>query len=212
MSNPYGNDPYGQQPPNPYGGAPGGGFNEPAKTDGVSIASLVLGLLCCAPVGLVLGFVGLKRTKGGQRKGRGLAITGIVLGLLGLLVWVFLGIAAIAGVAWFASVVDPADAEVGQCVNIDEDGDTVLMREAECDEEHDAEIVGVAEVTDENLEQVESLMAGYCAEAISDEDFAKLTDYLQDIKAVTQDPEDVEVGDDLVCYVEPGDKLDKPIL
>ncbi len=50
MSNPYGNDPYGQQPPNPYGGAPGGGFNEPAKTDGVSIASLVLSLLCCAPV------------------------------------------------------------------------------------------------------------------------------------------------------------------
>ena len=55
-------------------------------------------------------------------------------------------------------------------------------------------------------------MAGYCAEAISDEDFAKLADYLQDIQAVTQDPNDVEVGDDLVCYVEPGGKLDKPIL
>ena len=55
-------------------------------------------------------------------------------------------------------------------------------------------------------------MAGYCIEVISDEDFAKLADYLQDIKAVTQDPNDVEVGDDLVCYVEPSDKLDEPIL
>ncbi len=212
MSNPYGNDPYGQQPPNPYGAAPGSGFNEPAKTDGVSIASLVLSLICCAPVGLILGFVGLKRTKGGQRKGRGLAVTGIVLGLLGLLVWVGLGIAAVAGVAWFESIVEPGDAEVGQCVNIDDEGDTVFMREAECNEEHDAEIVGVAEVTDENLEQVESQMAGYCAEVISQEDLAKLADYLQDVKAVTQDPNDVEVGDDLVCYVQPGDKLDAPIL
>ena len=72
MSNPYGNNPYGQQPPsNPYGPPGGGsGFNQPAKTDGVSIASLVTSLVCCAPVGLVLGFVGLKRTKGGQRTGR----------------------------------------------------------------------------------------------------------------------------------------------
>ncbi len=216
VSNPYGNDPYGQQPPNPYGGAPGGGFNEPAKTDGVSIASLVLSLLCCAPVGLILGFVGIKRTKGGQRKGRGLAITGIVLGLLGLLAWVGMGIAALAGVAWFDSLVTPEEAEVGQCINIDTDDDTVLMREAECNEEHDGEIVGVAEVTDENLEQVESEMSGYCVTTvIPEEDLAKLQEYItgpEDIQAVTQDPNDVEVGDDLVCYIEPSDKLDEQIL
>jgi hypothetical protein len=216
VSNPYGNDPYGQQPPNPYGGAPGGGFNAPVKTDGVSIASLVLSLLCCAPVGLILGFVGIKRTKGGQRKGRGLAITGIVLGLLGVLAWVGMGVAAVAGVAWFDSLVTPEEAEVGQCINIDTDDDTVLMREAECDEEHDGEIVGVAEVTDENLEQVQSEMSGYClTTVIPKEDLAKLQEYItgpEDIQAVTQDPNDVEVGDDLVCYIEPSDKLDEQIL
>ena len=136
------------------------------------------------------------RTKGGKRKGRGLAIAGIVLGLIGLIVdrrghqrhrrW--RGSSS-------SSVVAPEDAEVGQCVNIDTDDNTVLLREAECNEEHDGEIVGVAEVTDENREAVESQMAGYCIEAISEEDFAKLADYLQDIKAVTQDPNDVEVGD-----------------
>lgn len=215
MSNPYGpygNDPYGQQPPaNPYGPPAGGsGFNEPVKTDGVSVASLVLSLLCCTGlIGMILGFVGLSRTKGGQRKGRGFAIAGIVLGLLATIGGI------VAGVVIFVfaeSVVTPENAEVGQCVNVDEEDDTVFLREAECNEEHDAEIVGVAEVTDENLERVETEMTDYCAEIISDEDAAKLAEYLADIKAVTQDPNDVEVGDDLVCYVDPAEKLDEQIL
>jgi len=127
-----------------------------------------------------------------------------------------MGVAAVAGVAWFDSLVTPEEAEVGQCINIDTDDDTVLMREAECDEEHDGEIVGVAEVTDENLEQVRSEMSGYClTTVIPEEDLAKLREYItgpEDIQAVTQDPNDVEVGDDLVCYIEPSDKLDEQIL
>jgi hypothetical protein len=223
VSNPYGNDPYGQQPPNPSGGAGdggayppppgGGGFEQPPKTDGVSIASLVLSLLCCAPVGLILGFVGIRRTKGGQRKGRGLAITGVVLGLLGLLVWVGLGIASIAGIGFLSSIVTPDEAKVGQCVNIDSDDDSsVLLREADCDKKHDGEIVAVVKVTDDNLEDVKSQMVGYCIQAISDEDSGKLADYVNDIKAVTENPDDVEVDDHLVCYVEPSDQLDKSIL
>ena len=218
MSNPYGNDPYGQQPQNPYG-PPGGGApqfgasGEQPKTDPVSIVALVLSF-CCSPVSLVLGIVGIVRTKGGQRKGRWAAIVALILSILGLIA----GIAVVAaGGLFLSSVVTPEDAEVGQCVNIDEDDNTVFLREAECNEEHDAEIVGVAEVTDENLEQVEAEMAGYCVTTvISEEDLAAIQeagiDIITDLQAVTQDPNDVEVGDDLVCYVEPGDKLDESIL
>lgn len=222
MSNPYGNDPYGQQPPNPYdgGGAggsyppppPGGAFEQP-KTDGVSIAALVLSLICCAPVGLVLGILGVRRTKGGVRKGRGLAIAGVVLGLLGLLVWVGLGILSVAGVGFFKSIVQFDEAKVGQCVNIDtDDNNGVLLREADCDKKHDGEIVGVAKVTSDNLDDIRSQMTSYCRTAITREDQRKLADYRDDVKAITENPDDVQVGDHLVCYIEPSDQLDHSIL
>lgn len=215
VSNPYGNDPYGQQPPqNPYGApAPAGGFQEQPKTDGVSIAALVSSLLCCAPVAVILGFVGLKRTKGGQRKGRGLAITGLILGLVGLLAWVGLGILAALGVAWFDSVLLPDEAEVGQCIDVDEDDGEVLIYEKECDEEHDGEVVGVVEVDDDNREQISSTMADYCASVIDPEDLVKLSAVEGlEFKAVIEDPNDVKNGDILVCYVEADSKLDEPIL
>ncbi|KAA1418680.1 DUF4190 domain-containing protein [Nocardioides humilatus] len=217
MSNPYGNDPYGQQPANPYGagGAPGGSFEQP-KTDGVSIAALVTSLICCAPVGVILGFVGISRTKNGQRKGRGLAITGLVVGLIGTLVWVGIGIAAIAGVAWFDSLVLPDEAKVGQCIDVTEDDGDVLMYEKECSEKHDAEIVAVAKVDSDNQDAINEAMTGYCVGLISDEDAVKLTPYLGadfgNLKAVIEHPNGAKVGDHLVCYIEPDDKLDKSIL
>jgi hypothetical protein len=67
------------------------------------------------------------------------------------------------------------------------------------------------------LEQVEAEMAGYCfTTVISAEDLAKITDagidITTDLQALTEDPNDVEVGDHLVCYVESDDKLDESIL
>ncbi|WP_183096068.1 DUF4190 domain-containing protein [Nocardioides stalactiti] len=225
MSTPYGNDPYGQQPPNPYGGggaggasfggAGGGGFQEPAKTDGVSVAALVLGLLCCtSPISLVLGFVGLKRTKGGQRKGRGMAITGLILGILGVLMYIGLGIALAAGVAWFDSLVQPDEAKVGQCIDVDDDDDNaVLLYEKECSEDHDGEIVAVAEVDDENRDTISNTMADFCATLVSPEDLVKLSEVEGlEFAAVIEDPEDVSNGDHLVCYVTSDDKLDKKLL
>lgn len=229
MSDPYGqnpgggqNNPYGQPAqPNPYGGGggynppPGGGFpggpvNEPPKTDGVSIAALITSFLCClAPIGVILGFVGLSRTKGGRRKGRGLAIAGIIIGIIVSLASAGIG----AAIFIFAdSIVTPGNAEVGQCVNVDEEDGTVFLYKKDCTEEHDAEIVGIAEVTDENRDAISDGMANYCGTAIDAEDLAKLADYAGDISAVIEDPEDVSNGDHLVCYVEPGDKLTDPIL
>ena len=66
----------------------------PAKqgNSGMAIASLVCSLVGVIPcfwflqimgvLGTIFGFVGLKQTKSGERGGRGLAIAGVVIGLV----------------------------------------------------------------------------------------------------------------------------------
>ena len=59
---------------------------------GMAIASLVCSLVGVIPcfwlfqimglLGTIFGFVGLKQTKNGQRGGRGLAIAGVVIGIV----------------------------------------------------------------------------------------------------------------------------------
>ncbi|WP_157930611.1 DUF4190 domain-containing protein [Glycomyces xiaoerkulensis] len=83
--------PYGQQPgmPPQYGGMPP---QEPPK--GQAIASMVLGIcgaaLVCIPfvnlalgiIAAALGGVALKKVNAGQAGGRGMAIAGLVLGII----------------------------------------------------------------------------------------------------------------------------------
>jgi uncharacterized membrane protein len=82
-------------PPPPPGyqgyGAPAAG---PAKYSGQAIAGLVLSLVAVIPcfwfwilqipgyLGVIFSAIGLKQTKGGQRNGRGLAIAGLVVGII----------------------------------------------------------------------------------------------------------------------------------
>ncbi|MDP9405806.1 MAG: DUF4190 domain-containing protein [Actinomycetota bacterium] len=94
----------------PSGGTGQGGHGyAPANrgTNGVAIAALVLGLLSVplalfagiggllGLVAIILGFVGVKKAKEMAGSGKGMAITGIVSGLLGLL----LAILVVAGIA-----------------------------------------------------------------------------------------------------------------
>jgi Domain of unknown function (DUF4190) len=120
---PGGFPPAGQAPPGPSpsapplpGQAPGGyqsppvpgywpqpsapGFVPVTRTNGLAIASLVLGILWLAwlgsLVGLVLGLVALKQIKNRNQGGRGIAIAGVALStlwLLGLLVAIIVGAA-----------------------------------------------------------------------------------------------------------------------
>lgn len=225
---PQGQNPYGQQPPpppNPYGapsypgyGAPGGapgGAPQATSTDGVSVGALVSSLVCCAPVAVILGFVGLKRTKGGQRKGRGLAIAGLVLGLLGLLAWVAVGIGLAAGVSFLSSYVSLDEAEAGQCVDVTDDDGEVRLREKECTEEHDGEVVHVGTIGDAGAGT--ELTTAVCFEALSEEDLTAISeavggDALSAIQVVTEDPGNPDADDKFVCYVESDEKLTEPIL
>lgn len=106
--------------------------------------------------------------------------------------------------------ITPGSAELGQCANL-EAGDRIEMTETSCNGDHDAEIVGVAEVTADNIDTINTAMAGYCAQVITPEDLDTLSDYLDKVNALIEDPARISVGDHLVCYVE-ADGLDAPLL
>lgn len=81
-------------PPGPYGGymPPG----QPKKSNGAAIGSLVCGVLFCIPaitslVAIILGFIGLRKARDPQVGGKGLAIAGLILGFLGVGMWVLFG-------------------------------------------------------------------------------------------------------------------------
>jgi len=90
-----------------YGQQPGYGFNPPPQqSNGPAIASLILGILGCVPLitgvlAVILGFVGLRKTRDPNVGGKGLAIVGLILGLLSIFGWCAFGGAMVAG--WRAS-------------------------------------------------------------------------------------------------------------
>lgn len=74
---------------------------QPPRTSRLAVASLVLGLLsplflCLpGPAAVVMGVVALVTTRGPGTRGRGLAVAGILLGLL----WTIVLVAAVGGLA-----------------------------------------------------------------------------------------------------------------
>ena len=86
---------YGQYGPGPYGyGA--GGYGQPPGTNGMAIASLVLGIcgfFCVTPlIGLGLGIAALTQTSKTGQAGKGMAIAGVILSAA----WILLGVLLIA--------------------------------------------------------------------------------------------------------------------
>lgn len=87
---PYGQPvPYGQ--PTPYGQPPYGygGYGQPNRgTNGLAIASMVLGILWLWWVGsilaLIFGYIARSQIRQSQQGGGGMAIAGIVLGWIGV--------------------------------------------------------------------------------------------------------------------------------
>ena len=89
---------YGQPPmmPPPYGQQGYPGAPAPRKSNGAAIASLILGILGCVPfitglLAVILGIVGIKVGGDPQRGGRGMAIAGLLLGILSLGLWGLFG-------------------------------------------------------------------------------------------------------------------------
>ncbi|MGW0835350.1 DUF4190 domain-containing protein [Streptomyces prunicolor] len=159
---PYAPYPQGVQtppgPPSPYGPQPyqtwSQGYtpyNNPAPLNGMSVAALVLGILCCVPgVGLVLGLIALHQIKKRGERGRSMAATGIVLSAFGLVVAV-LGVTGAATGFW-DEVKDSARNNAsaspvkGECFDAPSgslEGMTYDFDVVSCDDEHDGEVFAV---------------------------------------------------------------------
>ncbi|AYC38820.1 DUF4190 domain-containing protein [Streptomyces griseorubiginosus] len=171
---PYGQPPYGPppQPYQPYGPPPGtpvsgpapyqtwgqgySPYARPSPVNGVAIASLVLGVLCCVPAaGLVLGVIALVQIKKKGQSGKGMAIAGSILSGLGLALWVAaLATGGLSG-AWEGfkkGATEGAAFSVvkGQCFDAPGetlDGLTYDVDEVPCAGEHDGEVFGEFEMS-----------------------------------------------------------------
>ena len=92
---PWGGAAPGSPPPPAW--TPGGTFEAPPKTSALAIVSLVSSLLWMCGVGslvaVITGIIGIKQTGAGKKKGRGLAIAGLIIGLLGLVGTIGIGVA-----------------------------------------------------------------------------------------------------------------------
>ncbi|KQY63686.1 DUF4190 domain-containing protein [Nocardioides sp. Root140] len=224
----YGQQPYGQQPAygqpagDPYGAWQGG--NDAGKgTDGLSITAFVLSIVCCflGIVAVILGIIGLGRTKNGQRKGRWAAVTAIILGIIGQLAAIGIGI-AIFVVARNTVTLD--NAEVGQCVNVDKDGDSVMITKKDCSDDHDAQIVHVGKFEEvensgfmpSNADDVTDagIALGVCSTLVGDqaatieEDLDGKVEY-----GIANEDNSPSSDEKFLCYVGRSDdeKLDKKI-
>ncbi|HWC36255.1 MAG TPA: DUF4190 domain-containing protein [Mycobacteriales bacterium] len=86
---PYGGSPYGGSPygGSPYGGSPYGGPPS-SGTNGLAIASLVLGILWLSGIGsllaVIFGHVSKRQIQERNEGGNGLATAGLILGYIGL--------------------------------------------------------------------------------------------------------------------------------
>lgn len=83
------------------------------RVSGLSIASLVFGLLCCIPgsgfIGAILGGAGLVSISksDGRLSGRGMAFSGLILGLLGTMLWFGIVIGGYIGLKELNQFVQP---------------------------------------------------------------------------------------------------------
>ncbi|MFJ4190116.1 DUF4190 domain-containing protein [Kitasatospora sp. NPDC089509] len=158
-AHPHARPPY---PQNPYAPRP-----EP-RTNGFAVGSLATGLTLLSPVALVFGIVALTQIRRRGERGRGMAVTGLVLGVVGTLL---LSLALGAGdfgsvrdgrggryaqrppdgsVRWSALKAGDCYASPGTSGKPDENGDETVywVRRVACSERHNGEVAGTAKVPD----------------------------------------------------------------
>ncbi|MFD5743705.1 septum formation family protein [Streptomyces massasporeus] len=157
-------DPFGPPPANPPQGMPGYGPYGPAghaarpygaapvSVNALAVAALVLGVLCFLPAaGLVLGLIALWQIRRSGQSGRGLAIAGAVLSVVGIVLWVVVLSTGAASQVWegFKDGARRGDEvqslDKGDCFDAPGglEGDTYDVDRVPCEGRHDAEVFAV---------------------------------------------------------------------
>lgn len=142
-------------PPYAWGPPPVHGPAAPAL-NGFALASLLVGLLCLPPLGIVFGVVALVQIARRRQRGKALAVTGLAVsvamtGVLALTAGPVLtavgdrldAVSGAAGTEGGAPATDMADLSVGDCFTVpggDLTGRRALMYPVDCAEPHHAEV------------------------------------------------------------------------
>lgn len=156
------------QPPHLWPAPPPQGYAYgPPPLNGFALASLLVGLLCFPPLGIVFGIVALVQTRKNGERGAVLAVWGLVVSLVMSVVAVLAVPVAVRTVdaldersrsrggagaygAVEGTLVDASELRVGHCFNVP-DGD--LLAEAapvyrtDCAEVHDAEVTSATSMS-----------------------------------------------------------------
>ena len=167
--------------------------------DLVSVWALVAALACVAPVGLLLGLVGLRRTRGRSVLGRPFALLAVVLSLVALATVPV----ALLGSRWLAGDLPSAtDVTAGDCIDLGQDN---ALHRASCTEEHAAEVAGTGRFDEALARQFHggSSAAILCEHFLSDAHTraARTGRYAVGLLVDTSPSRVPDAGDALVCYL-----------
>jgi hypothetical protein len=198
----------------PYLGTPAAPTPPPwRELDRQSLFAFLLGLTWVgAPIAVLLGILGVRRTADGTRAGRWAAVSGIILGVVGCVGLV----AAIAGTVWVRdNIKGVGRVEVGDCIWVD-DADGVSFAVSGCSEGHRGEVVAAGELDLRGRRTYESTTAAeFCSREMEEPylSAARSGRYLVTVVVDAVDPDEPVVGDAFACYFERADgaELSAPI-
>ncbi|MFD3757132.1 DUF4190 domain-containing protein [Streptomyces sp. NPDC058622] len=140
-------------PPHVWGPPPGRGPGRPAL-NGFALASLLVGLLCFPPLGIVFGVVALVQIANRRERGKALAVTGLAVSVAMTAVFALAAGPLVRAVGDRLDAVsvpsgaegeltDMEDLSAGECFNVpggDLTGRQALMYAVDCAEPHHAEV------------------------------------------------------------------------
>jgi hypothetical protein len=160
----------------------------------------VLSILGVGLLGLIFGIIALGKTKAGGQRGRGIAIAGIVISVLGSLIWVAIIVAAIMSPTHSTSALS---AKVGDCwADVPSGIHVSRVNTTSCDRPHSAEVVGVLTMPDGSF-PADSVFRDYkqkCSDALASYSSTAMDDSNVSLSVMPPSEESWKTGDrDMVC-------------